>query len=414
MYLGYDENGNIVTKDPSGERGEHTRRIMGSNEMTREEMMGASRLKQKMQQQMRRLKENARKAAQARALKEADKKKKALQQSIKNANYLKKMRFAGYGGMYHSLGGVTGSGLIPHHVSGEEIVSTFKANYGLGTSDFGSGQMGGVTADLAKKYVSGAYNRMLRYEIAMDKLRTQYKKLDKTSAKYKKLKASYDAIAKDYMQTPVGSYRSKNEAGLKFAAAVVSGLESFDKKLAAQIDQMFSNPLGFHKKVLAGQAKNPLAGYFGSEFDLGFGALPLAAWGAIGVAISGAALMAYNALFKKDPAIDAQIEAVDKLISEGIKSGKLTEAQTTALIEQRKSSIETKAKESISKSAGGIIKEAAQGVSEVGGSIAKYATWGVILFAVVKFGFPLLQAQMAKNSQPSKSPEPAQLALAGA
>jgi hypothetical protein len=410
MYLGYDQYGNIITKDPYGERGENNRRIMGSNELTQEEMMGASRLRQKMQQQMRRAKENARKAAQARALKEADKKRQSLQTSIKNAAFLKKMRFAGYGGMYHSLGGVTGSGLIPHHVSGEEIVSTFKTNYGLGTSDFGSGQMGGVTADLAKKYVSSAYNEMLRYEIAMDKLRTEYRKLDKTSAKYKKLKASYDAIAKDYMQTPVGSYRNKNEAGLRFSAAVVSGLEVFDKNLASQIEQMFMNPLGFHKKVLAGQVKNPLAGFFGSEFDLGFGALPLAAWGAIGVAISGAALMAYNALFKKDPAIDAQIEAVDKLISEGIKSGKLTEAQTTALIEQRKASVETKAKESVSKSATGIISTAAEGV----GSIAKYATWGVVLFAIVKFGFPLLQAQMAKKSQPSEKAEPAQLALAGA
>jgi hypothetical protein len=394
MYLGYDENGNIVTKDPYGERGESIRPLLGSNQLTPEEMMGAWKLKQKLQQQMRRAKENARKAAQARALREADKKRQAVEASIKSANFLKKMRFAGYGGMYHGLGGLTGNGLRPHHVSGEEIVSTFKANYGMGSADFGSGQMGGVTADLAKKYVSGAYNEMLRYEIAMDKLRTEYRKLDKNSDKYKKLKASYDAIAKDYMQTPVGSYRSKNEAGLKFAAAVVSGLEVFDKTLASQIDQMFTNPLGFHKKVLAGQVKNPLAGFFGSEFDLGFGALPLAAWGAIGVAITGAALMAYNALFKKDPAIDAQIEAVDKLISEGIKSGKLTEAQTTALIEQRKASVETKAKEAVSKSATGIISTAAEGV----GNIAKYATWGVVLFAIVKFGFPLLQASMAKKS----------------
>lgn len=207
MYLGYDENGNIVTKDPSGERGEHTRRIMGSNEMTREEMMGASRLKQKMQQQMRRLKENARKAAQARALKEADKKKKALQQSIKNANYLKKMRFAGYGGMYHSLGGVTGSGLIPHHVSGEEIVSTFKANYGLGTSDFGSGQMDGYTPDFVKNEVKKIYGIILKIETSLKKQSDALSLLEKNkktnTEAYRRLKKAYTAMYNAYQNTPV-------------------------------------------------------------------------------------------------------------------------------------------------------------------------------------------------------------------
>lgn len=396
MYLGYDENGNIVTKDPFGERGESIRPLLGSNQLSTEESLGRLRKMAKIKRHIQQQAQIEQKKAVERARSKAIQKAQAKAKAFKNMRFMQGARYASMGRMYSQMGGCYGDALTPHHVSGEYLASTFKRDYGLSGADFARGPMGGIASDAAKKLVSGVYNKMLAYEKSMADLRTAYRKLDKASPQYKKLKDAYDKLVVAYTQTPVSyggmNFKSRQEAAFKFAAAVVTGIETFDKSLAAEIDSMFNNPLAYDKKVKAGQTKSLLAGYFGSEFDMGFGAIPIAAWVAVGAALSVAGVAAANAALSPDKKIDEIIASTDKMIAEAT-----TPEQRAALVEQRKTLVEAKAKDVATKSVTGIVT----GVTEGVGNIVKYAGWAVALYAVWKIGLPLLQAKTAGMAKAS-------------
>jgi len=401
MYLGYDEFGNIITKDPSGERGEFTRPLPNEDYMSLEEIE-AKQKKAKKAQRKQKWEEAKAKAEQgAKLQREAYAKKQVALKKEKSKKFLHKKAHTISGAIFTQMGGTIGNGLTKHSVSGEVLASTFARDYGMSGADFGRDQMGGITSDAAKALVSKVYVKMLAYEQSIDKLRKAYKPLDKNSDEYKKLKAAYDSVVKAYMQTPVSyggiSFKSRQEAAFKFAAAVVTAVETFDKDLASEIDQMFNNPLAYDQKMKAGKTQNILAGYsgFSSEFDQqGMGVVPLAAWLAVGAGLTATGVTAANAALKPDTKIDDLIASTDKLISEA-----KTAAEKAELLKQRAALVETKAKDVATKSVTGVTGA----ITSTVGSIQNLALIGTGLWFFFKIGMPLLQGAVEKKKS-SQSP----------
>lgn len=403
MYLGYDESGNIITRDPSGERGECERRLLGSGEMTREEMMGAWKRKAIRAAKAAQSRRQAHKEAKAKAFQKALQARKSASAAKRNAAFLRKMRFAKKGGMYAGLSGVMGDGLAPHHVSGEVIAETFKSNYGLNGADFGRGEMGGYTPDFVKKAVNGVYLKALKIETTLAKKQNALSRLkaqNKTStAAYKALKASYDKLYKAYQNTPVKvgpfKWKSRRQMFVDFGMKLKALIAKIDPKAATNMALMFAAPVVYDTQVKKGAIKASFSGYgFGSEFDYdeGMGVVPLlaiAGWKAIAAAFvgGGALYTVYQYATNPIPAIDGQIASSDKLISDALKAGQYEVAKT--LTEQRSKQIEQKTEAVESSGITGQIKSATK-------NIAKTASMVAIGFLIIKFGLPMLQSKMSQ------------------
>jgi len=420
MYLGYDEHGNIVTKDPSGERGESIRPLLGSKELTHEEYMGALKKAQKAKQKaMQRAAENQA-AIIEKAKRDIEKRNAAIKAAQKSAEYLKKMKFAKSGRMYSGLGGVMGNGLLPHHVSGEELANTFRSNYGLSGADFGRGQMGlSFTTDKTKKIILDTYQELLRIEKGLkdmtDALSILEKSGKKTTPTYVNLKKLYDIAYKRYQNTPLTyegkKYGSRRQAAIDLGMKLRDGVAKKDPQGAKNLALMFAAPLVYEQQVKAGQIK-AFSGYgFGSEFDdEGMGFIPLlglAAWQVAAAVLGTAAVSgAAYAVISKDKVLDDALSDSKNLIAQALKEGKTELA--SQLIKREEALLKQKEKQSE-----GIVEKTEKLVG-VAGAGTKIAAGIVALIVFWKIGLPLLQAQMAKKSQSNQKAEPAQLALAGA
>jgi hypothetical protein len=357
MYLGYDEHGNIVTKDPSGERGECERRIMGSGEMTQEEMMGSWKRRKKMALRAMNARARAKKEARAKSYRQSLLRQRAAKAAARNARFLKKARFSRMGGMYAGLSGVMGDGLTPHHVSGEVLAETFKSNYGLSGADFGHGdQMGAATPDFVKKAVNTVYLRILKIEKALQDNFNALQKIKsagkENTPQYKKLYNSYNNLYNAYKNTKVKlgpfSWGSRRQMFVDFGLKLKALIQKIDPKAAANMALMFAAPVVYEQQVKQGRIKAAFSGYgFGSEFDSdeGMGIVPLVAlagWKAIAAAFVGGGVLytVYNYATNPIPAIDNQIASSDKLIADALKAGQYEVAQK--LTEQRSKQIEQK------------------------------------------------------------------------
>ncbi|NDC48773.1 MAG: hypothetical protein EBZ61_06805 [Micrococcales bacterium] len=401
MYLGYDEHGNIVTKDPSGERGECVRPLLGSGQMTQEEYLGSlkkiKKLKQKAAEEAAR-----RQAAEVeKAHRAIEQRNKAIAAAQKSAEYLKKMKFAKSGRMYSGLGGVMGNGLTPHHVSGEEIANTFRSNYGLSGADFGRGQMGlSFTTDSTKKIILDTYQELLRVEKGLKDMTDALSILEKAGKKstptYVNLKKLYDIAYNRYQNTPVTyegkKYGSRRQAAIELGMKLRDAVAKKDSEGAKNLSLMFAAPLVYEQQVKAGQIK-AFSGYgFGSEFDDdGMGFIPLlglAAWQVAAAVLGTAAVSgAAYAVLSKDKVLDDALSDSKNLIAQALKEGKTELA--TQLIKREETLLKQKEKQSE-----GIVEKTEKLVG-VAGTGTKIAAGIVALIVFWKIGLPLLQAKTA-------------------
>jgi len=407
MYLGYDENGNIITKDPSGERGEAIRPLLGVNQMTQEEYLGALKKAKKSKAKAMRNLARKQELAMQNAFDQVAKRNHALKQAEKSAEYLRKMKYARSTKMYSGLGGVMGNGLTPHHVSGEDLANTFRSDYGLSGADFGFGHMGAYTPEFVKSAVKSVYERMLKIEKVLKRQSDALGKLKdegKTNTQaYSNLKSAYDKLYKEYQNTPVKlsgfSWASRRSMFIDFGMKLKSLIDKINPEAGRNMALMFGAPLVYEQQVKSGTIKASFSGYgFGSEFTRGeqtMGILPLLAiggWQAIAAAFAGGSLLyvVYNYIKNPIPDIDKTIASSDKLIEDALKSGQYEVAQKLA--EQRGEQIKQKTEAIESSGITGQLKSATQ-------NIAKVATILGVGFLLFKYGLPMLQSRMGQKTQ---------------
>lgn len=400
MYLGYDENGNIVTKDPFGERGEAVRPLLGSNQMSREEALGRLnkkiKLKKRAIEQAKIEKQRAIQQAKAKAMQKAA----AARNAQKSKRFLRGVQSEMMGHAYTQMGGLYGDALTPHHVSGEVIANTFKKDYGLSGADFGQRDVGmgfSFTTDNTKKMVLETYQELLRVEKGLkdmsDALSALEKAGKKSSPTYTKLKSLYDVAYNRYQNTPVTyqskKYPSRRQAGIEFGLSLKDAVAKKDPEGAKSLALMFAAPLVYEQQVKAGTIK-ALSGYgFGSEFDQGMGFIPLlglAAWQVAAAVLGTAAVSgAAYAVLSKDKVLDDALANSKDLIAQALKEGKTELA--TQLIEREKTLLKQKEAQSE-----GLIDKT-QKLVGVAGSGLKIAIGVIALIAFWKIGMPLLQSK---------------------
>jgi len=398
MYLGYDSNGNIITKDPSGERGEYTRPLLNAHGLTGEEAMGLARrmakAKKKAMLKAKEMRQIKIAAARAKAIEQRKKKEVAA----RNAKFLKGVEFSKSGKIYTGMGGTYGDSLTPHHVSGEVLANTFISNYGLNGADFGRGQMGfSFTTDNTKKMVKETYQELLRIEKGLKDMSDALSSLERAGKKgsptYSKLKSLYDLAYSRYHNLPVSyqgkQYSSRRGAGIDFGLKLRDAVAKKDAEGAKYLALMFAAPLVYEQQVKEGRIKQ-FSGYgFGSEFDQGMGFIPLlglAAWQVAAAALGTAAVGgAAYAVLSKDKILDKALSDSQDLIAQALKEGKIELA--TQLIEREKGLLKQKEKQSE-----GIV-EKGEKIVGIAGSGVKIAFGVVALIAFLKIGMPLLQSK---------------------
>jgi hypothetical protein len=403
MYLGYDENGNIVTKDPFGERGEAVRPLLGSNQMTREEALGRSikiaNLKKRAALQAQLERQRAAEQARQRAMQKAA----AARNAFKSKRFLRGVESELMGHAYTQMGGFYGDALTPHHVSGEVIANTFKADYGLSGANFGRGQMGfSFTTDKTKQTIRETYQEMLRVEKGLKDMSDALSMLEKAGKKntpvYANLKKVYDVAYNRYQNTPVTykdkKYASRRQAGLELGMKLRDAVAKKDAQGAKNLALMFAAPVVYEQQVKAGQIK-AFSGYgFGSEFDEGMGFIPLlglAAWQVAAAALGTAAVSgAAYAVLSKDKVLDDALASSKDLIAQALKEGKTELA--TQLIKREEGLLKQKEKQSE-----GIVEKAEKAAGVAGKGLG-IALGVVALIAFWKIGMPLLQAKAAPKA----------------
>lgn len=403
MYLGYDKNGNIITKDPSGERGESTRSLLGANELTREEALGRfnnmMKLKKRASQQAQVEKQRAFEQARHKAMQQAA----AVRNAFKAKKFLRGVQSEMMGHAYTQMGGLYGDALTPHHVSGEVIASTFKSDYGLNGADFGRGQMGfSFTTDKTKQTIRETYEEMLRVEKGLKDMADAMSILEKAGKKntpvYVNLKKLYDIAYNRYQNTPVSykdkKYASRRQAGIELGLKLRDAVAKKDPQGAKNLALMFASPLTYERQVKSGAIKS-FSGYgFGSEFDdEGMGFIPLlglAAWQVAAAALGTAAVSgAAYAVLSKDKVLDDALASSKDLIAQALKEGKTELA--TQLIKREETLLKQKEKQSE-----GVVEKTEKLVG-VAGSGVKIAAGVIALIAFWKIGLPLLQSKTAQK-----------------
>lgn len=403
MYLGYDKNGNIITKDPSGERGESTRSLLGANELTREEALGRfnkmMKLKKRASQQAQVEKQRAFEQARHKAMQQAA----AVRNAFKAKKFLRGVQSEMMGHAYTQMGGLYGDALTPHHVSGEVIANTFKSDYGLNGADFGRGQMGfSFTTDKTKQTIRETYEEMLRVEKGLKDMADAMSILEKAGKKstpvYVNLKKLYDIAYNRYQNTPVSykdkKYASRRQAGIELGLKLRDAVAKKDPQGAKNLALMFASPLTYERQVKSGAIKS-FSGYgFGSEFDdEGMGFIPLlglAAWQVAAAALGTAAVSgAAFAVLSKDKVLDDALASSKDLIAQALKEGKTELA--TQLIKREEGLLKQKEKQSE-----GIVEKTEKLVG-VAGSGVKIAAGVIALIAFWKIGLPLLQSKTAQK-----------------
>jgi hypothetical protein len=401
MYLGYDKNGNIITKDPFGERGESTRSLLGANELTREEALGRFQKKIKASRYAAQEEKREKELAAQRARASFMAAKKAQIKALKNAQFLKGAEFSGSGQIYTQMGGLYGDALTPHHVSGEVIANTFKSDYGLNGADFGHGQMGfSFTTDKTKQTIRETYEEMLRVEKGLKDMTDAMSILEKAGKKntpiYANLKKVYDIAYNRYQNTPVSykdkKYASRRQAGIELGLKLRDAVAKKDPQGAKNLALMFAAPISYEQQVKSGAIKS-FSGYgFGSEFDdEGMGFIPLlglAAWQVAAAALGTAAVSgAAYAVLSKDKVLDDALASSKSLIEQALKEGKTELA--TQLIKREETLLKQKEKQSE-----GVVEKTEKLVG-VAGSGVKIAAGVIALIVFWKIGLPLLQSKTA-------------------
>lgn len=407
MYLGYDENGNIVTKDPFGERGEAVRPLLGSNQMSREEALGRAskmmKLKKRAAEQARLEKQRAIEQARARAIQQAA----AAKNAFKAKRFLRGVQSEMMGHAYTQMGGLYGDALTPHHVSGEVIASTFKSEYGLSGADFGhrDAAMGFTfTTDKTKQTIRETYQEMLRIEKGLKDMTDALSMLEKAGKKntaiYANLKKVYDVAYNRYQNTPVTykdkKYSSRRQAGIELGLKLRDAVAKKYPEDAKWLALMFAAPLTYEQQVKAGKIK-AFAGYgFGSEFDDDMGFIPLlglAAWQVAAAALGTAAVSgAAYAVLSKDKVLDDALASSKGLIEQALKEGKTELA--TQLMKREETLLKQKEKQSE-----GIVEKAEKAAGVAGKGLG-IALGVVALIAFWKIGMPLLQSKASEASKP--------------